>query len=148
MYKADRVASHEGAWLAGTDGARFGLMMPGLPLVGSLYYQEIAPGVAMDRAEIVALAETLGTPAGEFRGVLKVSETNPLQLIRSREYKYYVRNIGLAQDGSFKLVKHGMNVDPGKPISWPRADPMQAPLRPRKLLERRRIVILPSYALL
>src|SRR3984893_3086434 len=33
MYKNGKVVSHEGAWLAGTGGARFGLMMPGLALL-------------------------------------------------------------------------------------------------------------------
>jgi hypothetical protein len=35
IYKDDKVVSHEGAWLAGKNGARFGLMMPGLPLLSS-----------------------------------------------------------------------------------------------------------------
>jgi hypothetical protein len=112
MYKGDKVSSHGGAWVSGQNGARHGLMMPGLPLAGSRYQQEVAPGVAMDRAEIVGLSDTLRTPAGEFTGVLKVSETNPLQKLFSREHKYYVRDIGLAQDGSLKLVRHGMNLAP------------------------------------
>jgi len=33
IYKAGKIVSHEGAWLSGRDGARFGLMMPGLPLM-------------------------------------------------------------------------------------------------------------------
>lgn len=33
IYRNGKVVDHEGAWLAGVDGARFGLMMPGLPLV-------------------------------------------------------------------------------------------------------------------
>jgi hypothetical protein len=32
-----------GAWLSGEKGARFGLMMPGLPLVKARHFQEIAP---------------------------------------------------------------------------------------------------------
>ena len=68
-----------GAWLSGRQGARFGLMMPGLPLVKARHYQEIAPGVAMDRAEIVSVSETVKTPAGEFNNCLKVEETTPLE---------------------------------------------------------------------
>jgi hypothetical protein len=95
-----------GAWLSGEKGARFGLMMPGLPLLLARYYQEIAPGVAMDRAEIVSLSETVKTPAGEFRNCLKVEETTPLEP-GVREYKYYAPGIGLVQDGALKLVRHG-----------------------------------------
>jgi hypothetical protein len=95
-----------GAWLSGRQGARFGLMMPGLPLVKARHYQEIAPGVAMDRAEIVSVSETVTTPAGEFKNCLKVEETTPLEP-GTKEYKYYAPGIGLVQEGSLKLVKYG-----------------------------------------
>lgn len=106
IYRGGRVVAHEGAWLAGEGGARFGLMMPGVPLLGARYYQEFAPRVAMDRAEIVSLGETVRTPAGEFRNALKIAETNPLEP-GAREYKYYAPGVGLIQDGSLKLVKSG-----------------------------------------
>src|SRR5262249_19018368 len=50
IYRNGKIVSHEGAWLAGEKGARFGLMMPGQVLLKSRYYQEIAPKVALDRA--------------------------------------------------------------------------------------------------
>ena len=95
-----------GAWISGRQGARFGLMMPGLPLVKARHYQEIAPGAAMDRAEIVSVSETVKTPAGEFKNCLKVEETTPLEPA-TKEYKYYAPGIGLVQEGSLKLVKYG-----------------------------------------
>jgi hypothetical protein len=106
MYKGGKVVSHEGAWRSGVNGARFGLAMPGMPLLSAKYYQEIAPGVAMDRAEIVGLGETVKTPAGEFRNVLKVLETTPLEP-GVREFKYYASGVGLIQDGDVKLTKYG-----------------------------------------
>ena len=106
MYKGGKVVSHEGAWRSGVNGARFGLAMPGMPLLSAKYYQEIAPGVAMDRAEIVGLGETVKTPAGEFRNVLKVLETTPLEP-GVREFKYYANGIGLIQDGDLRLIKYG-----------------------------------------
>ena len=106
MYKGGKVVSHEGAWLSGVNGARFGLMMPGLPLLGARYYQEMAPKVAMDRAAIVSVADTLKTPAGTFTNVLRTEETTPLEP-GVKEAKYYARGIGLIQDGSLKLVKYG-----------------------------------------
>jgi len=105
IYAAGVITSHEGAWAAGVNGARFGLMMPGLPLVGSRFYQEVAPGVAMDRAEVVALSDTLTTPAGTLFGVLRIRETTPLEPL-AREFKYYAAGIGLIQDGSLKLVRN------------------------------------------
>jgi hypothetical protein len=106
MYKGGKVTGHEGAWLSGVDGARFGLAIPGLPLVGARYYQEIAPKVAMDRAQIVSLTESLKTPAGAFTNVLKVEETTPLEP-GVKEAKFYAAGVGLIQDGELKLVKYG-----------------------------------------
>ena len=106
IYQNGVITSHEGAWLAGADGARFGLMMPGLPLVGSRFYQEVAPGVAMDRARIVSISDSLSTPAGAFSGVLRIEETTPLEP-GVREFKYYAPGVGLLQDGSLKLVRYG-----------------------------------------
>ena len=103
MYKDGKVVSHEGAWLSGVGGARFGLMMPGLPLMRARYFQEVAPKVAMDRAEIVSLTETLKTPAGVFTNVLKMEETTPLEPT-AKEAKYYAAGVGLIQDGDLKLI--------------------------------------------
>jgi hypothetical protein len=111
FYKDGKVTSHEGAWLSGAGGARFGLAVPGKPAPGQRYYQEVAPKVAMDRAEIVSLAETVRTKAGEFRSCLKVEETTPLEP-GVKEYKYYAPGIGLVQDGSLKLVRHGPRTNP------------------------------------
>jgi hypothetical protein len=59
--------SHEGAWLAGQNGAKAGMIMPGKVVVGLKYYQEIAPGVAEDRAEIVSVNDTLYTSWNIFK---------------------------------------------------------------------------------
>jgi hypothetical protein len=106
IYKDGKVTSHEGAWLSGAKGAKFGLMMPGLQLVKGRYYQEIAPGAAMDRAEIVSLSETVNTPAGEFKNCLKVEETTPLEP-GNKGYKYYAPGVGIVKDGKLLLVKYG-----------------------------------------
>jgi hypothetical protein len=94
------------AWVHGEKGAQIGLFMPGLPLLGSRHYQEIAPGVAMDRAEIVGLSETVETAAGRFEKCLKVEETTPLEP-GNKEYKLYAPGVGLVQEGELKLVKYG-----------------------------------------
>jgi hypothetical protein len=104
MYKGGKVTSHEGTWLAGVKGAKPGLWMPGEPLMHAKYYQEIAPGDAMDRGEIVSMSEALTTPAGKFSNVIKIEETTPLEP-GTKEYKYFARGAGLLQDGDLKLVK-------------------------------------------
>ena len=104
MYKAGRVVNHEGSWTSGTNGARYGLMMPGMPLLRGRYYQELAPRIAMDRAEIVSMSERVSTPSGAYAEALKIEETSPLEP-GLREYKLYARGVGLVQDGDFKLVR-------------------------------------------
>ena len=104
MYKDGKVVNHEGSWLSGVNGSKFGLMMPGRALIQSRYYQEVAPNIAMDRATIVSVTETVKTPAGVFANCLKVEETSPLSRF-STEYKYYAPGIGMVSDGTMKLVK-------------------------------------------
>ena len=104
MYKSGKVANHEGSWTSGANGARYGLMMPGTPLLRGRYYQELAPKVAMDRAEIVSMSERVSTPSGAYAEALKIEETSPLEP-GLREYKLYARGVGLVQDGDFKLVR-------------------------------------------
>ncbi|MHC4181144.1 MAG: hypothetical protein ACYSWU_26905 [Planctomycetota bacterium] len=105
-YEDGEVVKHEGEWLAGSNGNKAGLIMPGSPMVGMKYYQEIAPGVALDRAEIVSLDETCETPAGTFANCLKVKEGTGLNAFET-EYKYYAPDIGLIQDEDILLTKFG-----------------------------------------
>ena len=104
MYKDGKVVNHDGSWLSGVNGSKYGLMMPGRPLLRSRYYQEVAPNIAMDRATIVSMSQTVKTPAGEFKNCLKVEETSPLSRFTT-EYKYYAPGIGMVSDGTMKLVK-------------------------------------------
>lgn len=101
-----RQNKHEGSWEAGVNGAKPGLQMPGITLLGSRYFQEVAPPVALDRAEIVSLTEVVNTPAGEFKGCLKTEETTPLEP-GLKEFKSYAPGIGLIKDGPVKLKKYG-----------------------------------------
>jgi hypothetical protein len=114
MYKHGKVTSHDGSWRHGSNGATFGLMMPGTPSVGLRYYQELAKGTAMDRAEIVSLNERVVVPAGPFDQCLKTKETTPLEPL-AREYKIYARGVGLIKDGSLELVSHQFLKDPVAP---------------------------------
>ena len=104
MYKDGKVVNHDGSWLSGVNGSKFGLMMPGRALIQSRYYQEVAPNIAMDRATIVSVTETVKTPAGVFANCLRVEETSPLSRFTT-EYKYYAPGIGMVSDGTMKLVK-------------------------------------------
>src|SRR5262249_7193955 len=103
MYKDGKIVNHEGTWHHGEGGAHFGLMMPAKPAVGMRFYQELAKGIAMDRAEIVSLSEKLTIRAGTFEKCLKTKETTPLEPV-ARESKTYAPGVGLVKDGSLELV--------------------------------------------
>ena len=109
MYEEGSITDHEGSWLADGSSARPGLVMPSRPLLGARYYQEIAPEIAMDRAEVISDSELLRTPAGEFRNCLKIEETNPLEP-GVKEYKVYSKGIGIVQDGDLILIRYGSTV--------------------------------------
>jgi len=78
--------------------------MPGTFLLGSKYYQEIAPGVALDRAENVEMGLTVDVPAGQFTGVVRIKETNPLEP-NSKEFKLYAPGVGVIVDDVVRLVE-------------------------------------------
>src|SRR5437870_6469096 len=81
MYKDGRLVNHDGTWLSGVNGGKFGLMMPGRALLGARYHQEVAPKVAMDRATTVSVSETVKTPAGEFTTGSKVEEETTMERV-------------------------------------------------------------------
>ena len=102
-YKDGKVVGHESAWRAGIGGARFGLMIPARPVVGQMFYQEIAPRVAMDRVEVISIDETVKTPAGTFDHCVHLRETTPLE--RDVSHKYYAAGIGIIKDDEFELAE-------------------------------------------
>jgi hypothetical protein len=105
-YSNGKVDNHDGTWLAGVKDNRPGLIMPGAPKAKMKYYQEIAPGVAMDRAEIESMTETCETPAGTFKRCMKVREGSAIDML-AKEYKFHAPGIGLVMDGDLRLVKQG-----------------------------------------
>jgi hypothetical protein len=103
IYEDGEIVSHDGAWRAGVNGARAGIIMPGTILIGARYFNEIAPGVALDRAEIIRLNSTVATPFDTFTNVLFIRETTPLE--PGVSLKYYVPGIGLIKDGPAELIR-------------------------------------------
>ena len=104
IYKTGEVVSHAGAWLSGVNGAKFGLALPGQPVLGDKYYQEVAPDQSMDRAENVDLDATLDTPLKRFTGVLHCRETTPLDPAQV-SHKWYAPGVGMIGDGDLRVVK-------------------------------------------
>lgn len=106
MYSGGQLTSHSGAWLAYEDNDLPGLIMSGSPVVGMKYYQEIAPGVAQDRAEIISTSATFQTQAGDFKDCLITQESSKIQPL-AIEYKTYCPGVGLVQDETLLLINYG-----------------------------------------
>lgn len=109
IYEDGEIVSHDGAWLAGVNGARPGIIMPGRYLLGARYFQEIAPG-AMDRGEHTAMGLTVTTPAGTFHDCVEVIETSPLEP-GHESLKRYCPGIGLVQDNDAMLEEFNLHRD-------------------------------------
>lgn len=110
LFQSGVLTGHSGSWLA-VDGNRAGLIMPGFPIVGMRYYQEVAPGQAMDRAEVLSTTETCRTPAGDFPACIAARETSAIDT--ADEVKYFAPGIGFIGDGKVRLTRYGY-VDPGR----------------------------------
>lgn len=106
IYQNGQVTNHDGSWIHGEDDAKAGLMMPGLALLGSKFYQEVAIDVALDRAVIQSLDEKVKTHAGTFGDSLKTKETTPLEP-SAKDFKWYAPGIGLVKSNTLKLVEYG-----------------------------------------
>jgi hypothetical protein len=78
--------------------------MPGTFLLGSRYFQEQAPGIALDRAEHVEMGLTVETEAGTFKRCVRVIETTPLEPGAESE-KIYCPGVGLVLDNEVQLVR-------------------------------------------
>jgi hypothetical protein len=103
FYFGEEVDPPEGSWRAGEDGAQPGVIMPGTFLIGSRYFQEQAPDVAMDRAEHVKMDLEVETLAGDFEDCVLVKETTALD--GGSSAKQYCPGVGLVNDDGAVLIE-------------------------------------------
>lgn len=109
------VASSDGAWEAGVDGALPGIVMPAEPAVSELgYRQEYLPGEAEDMGQVIATSGSATVPAGDFTDVLMTRDWTPLEPDVVEE-KTYARGVGLVLeskvsgdggDATVELIEH------------------------------------------
>jgi hypothetical protein len=95
-YQNGVVTSTAGTWEAGVDRALPGIVMPAKPKVGRTYQQEWRPGVALDKATVLALGATVKVPAGTFRPVIVTLDKNPLDPSKI-ERKWYAPGVGFVR---------------------------------------------------
>lgn len=91
----DGVATDDGSWEAGVDGALPGLVMPADPVVSDTgYRQEYLAGEAEDMARIIAVGGAVGVPFGDFDDVIVTRDWTPLEA-DVVEQKTYARDVGV-----------------------------------------------------
>jgi hypothetical protein len=91
-----QCVSTEGSWEAGIDGAAAGIIMWADPAAhkGESYSQEIAPGVAEDRAKVLHVGLSVTVPVDVFDDCVETMDWTPLEP-GSREHKFYCPGTGL-----------------------------------------------------
>jgi hypothetical protein len=95
------VVSTKGSWEAGRNGARPGIVMLANPRAGDTYDQEVAPGVAEDRAKVLLTDDSITVPFGSFDDALRIRETTPLEP-DVVEQKYYADGVGQVAEREIK----------------------------------------------
>jgi hypothetical protein len=126
-----------GAWLANGVDAFPGYIMPTREVLESLgtgYFQEFAPGVAVDQADLVTFDATADLDIGFFKDVLQTLDTTKLEP-DVREYKKYEPGVGfiaaeiLNDEGELELAEQLLGIrlvkegSVGKDLSKDRCDP-------------------------
>jgi hypothetical protein len=111
-YFGEDVLDGEGnplpdGWRAGEGGARPGIIFPGGAfLLNASYFQEVAPDVALDRAQHKAMGLTFDANGFDFEGCVLVEDTNALEDPKGMngDEKVYCPGIGLVMDEELELV--------------------------------------------
>lgn len=106
LFEDGEVSGHGGSWEAGVNGAQPGIIIPARFLLGSRYYQEQAPGEALDRAEHVEMGLKVKAAGRTLRDCVAVSETSPLDRPGSESVKVYCPGVGLVMDGEIVLTEY------------------------------------------
>jgi hypothetical protein len=101
-FDGGKIVGHEGAWLTGEHVADPGVFLPAAVRVGDTFYQERVPGVAEERFTVIAVGQTLTTPAGTFEGCVRTEEMNltdvPGLLGGPTEQKVSCPGVGLVRE--------------------------------------------------
>ena len=95
-YDGGQLIGHGGQWVAGENGARAGVFMPGEPKVGDVFEQERAPGVAEDRSTVIGVGRTVKVRAGTFTDCIETEDYDPIGKITQR--KFYCKGVGLVRE--------------------------------------------------
>jgi hypothetical protein len=92
-YENGKVASTEGSWEHGVDGAEAGIIVPAEPKQGLTYREEYYAGHAEDAAEVLGVDGKVQVPYGMFRDAMITRNYSGIEP-NVEELKYYARGVG------------------------------------------------------
>jgi hypothetical protein len=96
-FEDGKVVTTAGSFEAGKHGARAGILMWAHPVLSRITPQEVAPGVAEDKARVIGLDVRITVPYGTFEHCLKQAEFTDLEP-DAVEYKYYCPGVGVVRE--------------------------------------------------
>ncbi len=92
-FENGKLATRDGSFEAGVDGARPGIIVPAEPQDGMKYRQEYYKGKAEDNGEVLSTDEMVQSPFGQFDNALLTKDTAAIEP-NVLEYKLYARGVG------------------------------------------------------
>ncbi len=92
-YENGKLLDHEGAWIAGVDGAEPGIWIKANHIAGDSYKQEYYKGQAEDMRDVSSIGEPVNIKLGSYNDCVKMYDWTPLDP-ESQEYKHYCSEVG------------------------------------------------------
>jgi len=103
FYEDGVLVNTAGAWKAGVNGAKPGVIMPASPSVGDAYFQERAPGIAIDMGRVSATGVSRTIGGVTYNDLVVIQDSNPLEGCGEEE-KVYAPGIGEVADTFLELI--------------------------------------------
>ncbi len=94
-FENGQLASLDGSWTAGVEGAKPGMIMQAMPMVGDTYRQEFFLGDAEDAAEVLSVTASATVPAAACAGTCVQTRDFTALEPDVEEHKFYAPGIGL-----------------------------------------------------
>lgn len=92
-YEDGELLDHDGAWLAGVDGAQPGIWIKAEHFVGDSYKQEYYKGKAEDMRDVSSIGDPVQIALGSYTDCVKMYDWTPLEP-DAKEFKHYCSEVG------------------------------------------------------
>jgi hypothetical protein len=106
-YSDNKIVGHEGSWMLGKDTVVPGILFPAVPKIGDKFKSEDVSADINETDEVVALNESVTTPASTFKDCVKIKEN---LADGTTEYKCFAKGVGVVREvppeGNVLLKSH------------------------------------------